>query len=236
MRTGFFRLAQKMFLYLTRNYYSSMHTTMKNKLVYLLFIGLFALAACTKEDIEPPAVATVETLNASNIEINSARLSGYISDDGGATITERGFVYSRSSMPTIDNANRRTAGTGTGSFFVEIDDLLENTLYYARSYALNEAGISYGKSISFQTYRTCDFYDFGTITITNTSNNPYRISFDGYVIMDLPGKSQTVPLPIPAGNSRKIKAVQISGYIFSPAVRETIFDVKKCVDYTWQFP
>lgn len=89
-----------------------------------------------------PAIATITS--------NSATLGGVISSDGNAFITERGVCYSTSKEPTISNS-RTSNGTGTGSYESPVSGLASGTTYYARAYATNLAGTSYGNEVSFTT-------------------------------------------------------------------------------------
>jgi len=98
----------------------------------------------------PVAVPTLITTDASGITQTMVTTGGTISNDGGATITERGIVYGTSSNPTTSNT-KVTSGSGTGSFSVNITALTPNTTYYIRSYAINSAGTGYGNNITFQT-------------------------------------------------------------------------------------
>jgi uncharacterized protein (TIGR02145 family) len=90
------------------------------------------------------------TTDASGITQTTVTTGGTISNDGGATITERGIVYGTSTNPTTSNT-KITSGSGTGSFSVNITSLTPNTTYFIRSYAINSAGTGYGNNITFQT-------------------------------------------------------------------------------------
>ena len=98
----------------------------------------------------PVEVPTLVTTDASGITQTTVTSGGTVSNDGGATINERGIVYSTSSNPTTSDT-KVTSGSGTGSFNVNVTDLTPNTTYYIRSYAINSAGTGYGNNITFQT-------------------------------------------------------------------------------------
>ena len=93
---------------------------------------------------------TVTTSSATNISYTSATVGGNVTNDGGATVTERGVVYSTSQNPMTSNT-KITSGTGTGSFTCDITNLQEGTTYYVRAYAINKKGTSYGEQSSFTT-------------------------------------------------------------------------------------
>ncbi|MEX2370465.1 MAG: hypothetical protein WD578_05610, partial [Bacteroidales bacterium] len=78
----------------------------------------------------------------------TAESGGDISDDGGATVTERGVCWSTNQNPTTAD-NKTSDGTGTGSFTSSITGLTSNTTYYVRAYATNSAGTAYGYEINY---------------------------------------------------------------------------------------
>ena len=95
----------------------------------------------------PATPAIVTTNSIYSITQNSAYCSGNISDDGGATVTERGFCYStNTTSPTISNS-KISSGTGIGSFYRNITQLSSGTTYYVRAYSVNKAGVSYGNTL-----------------------------------------------------------------------------------------
>lgn len=86
----------------------------------------------------------------SQYKFTTAIVNGNVTDDGGKTVTSRGICYSTSPYPTI-GGNRQSSGSGTGSFSVQLTGLTPGTTYYARAYATNSVGTSYGTQISFTT-------------------------------------------------------------------------------------
>ena len=95
-------------------------------------------------------VPTVTTLTVSNITSESATLSGNVTDDGNATVTERGVCWSTSHNPTVAG-NHTVSGTGMGSFMTSVAGLNAGTTYYVRAYAVNSEGTAYGNEVSFTT-------------------------------------------------------------------------------------
>jgi len=80
----------------------------------------------------------------------SANAEGNITDDGGSNIISRGFCWSNSPSPTI-NDNKTAAGAGVGTFSSLLFNLTPEVTYYVRAYATNGIGTSYGNEISFST-------------------------------------------------------------------------------------
>lgn len=69
-------------------------------------------------------------------------VGGNVTADGGAAVTDRGFVYATATNPTTANSTV-ALGSGTGSFTGTTPQLPAGT-YYFRAYATNSAGTSYG--------------------------------------------------------------------------------------------
>jgi hypothetical protein len=95
-------------------------------------------------------VPTATKVDVSKLGLTSATFTSSISDDGGAAITERGFVYSTTANPTTAKT-KATSGSGKGEFTAVVTNLVKATTYYIRSYAINSKGTSYGIESSFTT-------------------------------------------------------------------------------------
>ena len=117
----------------------------------------------TSLDISAPTVTTGEV---TNITQTSAKCSGNVTADGGATVTERGICWSTSHNPTTSGSHA-TSGTGTGSFTCNMTGLTAGTIYYVRAYAKNSQGTSYGSEVSFST--TANMPTVTTNTVTNVT-------------------------------------------------------------------
>ena len=98
----------------------------------------------------PITLATVTTASITNITETTAKAGGTVTNDGNASVTERGVVYSTNENPTIAN-NKLTNGSGTGSFTCNLTGLQANTTYYVRAYAVNSKGTAYGEEVYFTT-------------------------------------------------------------------------------------
>ncbi len=106
----------------------------------------------TLTSVVAPAVTTTSQSQVTNI---SFVLSGNVSDWGGAHVTERGIVWSKTNnTPTLENAAKVSAGTGLGIFSSYVYGADPSTLYYARTFATNSAGTSYGATATVTTKAT----------------------------------------------------------------------------------
>lgn len=98
----------------------------------------------------------VTTPVSSGITTRTATLGGNVENDRGKSITERGIVYSKTSLnadPTIGATGvtkLASAGT-TGIFTIPIAGLQAGTGYSFRAYATNSAGTSYSAVAAFST-------------------------------------------------------------------------------------
>lgn len=81
----------------------------------------------------------------------TALSGGSITSDGGTAITARGVCWNTSSNPTTSNS-KTSDGSGTGSFISNLTGLTASTVYYARTYATNTIGTTYGPEINFTTF------------------------------------------------------------------------------------
>jgi hypothetical protein len=136
-----------------------------------IFLIVILITSCTKD----PVIPTVYTLGVNTITSRSAILQGNIESDGGSPITEFGICWDINENPTIDN--NKLIITGENLFESNILNLSSGVTYYAKAYAINKAGISYGESVSFT---TADF------ELTKSSDfpgqarvNPLSFTFNG---------------------------------------------------------
>lgn len=96
------------------------------------------------------AAPTVSSGEASTISATSAHFAGNVSDDGGATVTERGFVYGLVADPTTSDSKVVVSGT-TGAYVGFENGLAPNTTYHFRAFATNSGGTGYGDDVEFST-------------------------------------------------------------------------------------
>ena len=93
---------------------------------------------------------TVTTVSVSGITYNSASITAEVLTDGGADITERGFIWNRTDAGE-DNGERVKVGEGLGSYTFQLTGLLESTSYYVKAYAVNSAGEVVSEAVNFTT-------------------------------------------------------------------------------------
>ncbi len=110
---------------------------------------LFSISG-TGVAVSPP---TLTSTAVSSITEGTATSGGEVTDNGGAAVSVRGIVWSKTATPTLtsNEAGHTDDGTGNGVFTSALTNLEAGTLYYVRAYATNTAGTSYGNEVSFTT-------------------------------------------------------------------------------------
>ena len=107
---------------------------------------------------------SVSTLDALDIKTTSATISGNVADDGGQSVTEKGFYYSTNNTPQTSGTKIMVSEAGIGSYSTSLTNLVTNTTYYFIAYAKNNMGTSFGSVISFKTadaYNGHTYVDLG---------------------------------------------------------------------------
>ena len=97
-----------------------------------------------------PVSPSVTTSSATDITINSAKVGGSITSNGGSEIIAKGVCISE----TIDPDNTDAClldSSENDSYVVEFTGLSIATAYHARAFATNSVGTTYGNDISFTT-------------------------------------------------------------------------------------
>ena len=111
-----------------------------------------------------PTLPVIKTTGISIINHTSANGGGNITSNGGLSITSRGVCWGLKSGPTITD-NKSSDGSGDGSFTSSLSGLIYGKIYFARAYASNSIGITYGDEIKFYT---------SSETVTDVDGNLYH--------------------------------------------------------------
>jgi hypothetical protein len=85
-----------------------------------------------------------------DLSLDNVRVNATVISDGGFSVADRGFCWSTSPNPTINN-QRSNNGNGSGDFSYQINDLLLETTYYIRAYATNQTATSYSSQLQIKT-------------------------------------------------------------------------------------
>lgn len=122
----------------------------------MLLIAALLLAgnsSCTPDyysESPPVALCVVSTFPATEITSSEANLGLEIISSGNLPVTECGIVYATTPNPTIYNSKVRFSYRNmNGHWTVTLSGLSPATTYFARAYAINNNGITYGLQESF---------------------------------------------------------------------------------------
>ncbi|WP_073100429.1 hypothetical protein [Leeuwenhoekiella marinoflava] len=128
----------------------------------ILFI--FTLLSCSSSDNTDDVIiesrptpeenivqAVLSIQEVSNIDTFNAIVHAAVTDDGNGSISERGIYLS--TTPDSNEGDKYLASSvkGSGEFTVSLTGLKQVTTYYAKPYAVNEAGVVYGDEVNFKT-------------------------------------------------------------------------------------
>lgn len=125
----------------------------------------------TTNSLQAPVVTTSAI---TDITTTSASGGGNVTDQGTSPVTARGVCWSTLVNPTIAGVHS-VNGSGIGNFTSEISPLVPATVYYARAYATNSAGTSYGNQVQF----TTSAGTLPTVTTTSITNITYNSATGG---------------------------------------------------------
>jgi hypothetical protein len=122
-------------------------------------IGISEVSVQLGANLSTPTLG-VTSVDAGTLAQTTASVSGSVTGDGGAEVTERGFVYATTSA----NADPLVGGTGvtkladavggTGAFTATLTGLTANTGYSLKAYAINSQGTNYSSLVTFTTLPT----------------------------------------------------------------------------------
>ena len=136
----------QLFYLMTHLTIKPMQNSFSNLLQTFFIVACLTTNAC-KDKTKPPDINTKEV---TEISYTVATSGGEITNEGGNTIISKGVCWSSSANPTTSD-KKTNDGDGTGSFSSSLTQLLPNTFYYVRAYAINDAGTGYGNQVSFAT-------------------------------------------------------------------------------------
>lgn len=113
----------------------------------MMFVCSLFVVGCSDDD-KIDNTASVSNLTIGEVTSTSASLSAELSAASMQNFIKKGFCYSTSAEPTIDNA---TLCEMTGDFSATLRDLQPNTTYYVKAYALIGDNLVYTEQKQFTT-------------------------------------------------------------------------------------
>jgi uncharacterized protein (TIGR02145 family) len=153
----------------------------------VLAVLLFASFISCQKDKENSKLFNVVTVEVYAIRNTDAVCVCSVEGRNSDKVAERGVCWSNTTSPTIEDS-RTVEGGGTGSFTSYLTGLTSNTTYYARAYARNRNGVTYGNPLKFTTNRGAELTTSEVSMITQTSAMcGGNITFEGIPIITTRG-------------------------------------------------
>jgi len=122
------------------------------------------------------------TVAVDSVTQETVKVTGQVTNDGRAVITERGICWSTDTLPTINNYKIVDA-TGDSlsmdEYIARIAMLTPNLTYHVRAYAINFEGVGYSDDIKFTMLPPANLCE-GTPTVTDRDGNVYNTVQIGY--------------------------------------------------------
>ena len=106
-------------------------------------------AAVTPIVLSAPTVSSTSFVQNTQYNPNTVVFTGSITNNGGATITAMGVVYANFTLPTLaDSVIAYTPTLQSGSFTIGPTSFFTSGNTYARTYATNSVGTTYGSVLN----------------------------------------------------------------------------------------
>jgi microcystin-dependent protein len=153
------------------------------------------------------AAPSVTTGSVTNLASTSATVGGNVTNENGASVTARGICYNTTGSPTTSDTTV-ASGTGSGAFTSDLTGLAPDTTHYAKAYATNSEGTSYGVEVEVTTI-TAEPTVTTSSTVTSITTSAASVS--GEVVSD-------------NGSS-----ITERGFVYALTTDPTISDIKKTV-------
>ncbi|PAW93131.1 hypothetical protein CKK33_06340 [Mucilaginibacter sp. MD40] len=129
----------------------------------LLLLALaICFAACNKGTSEQLVLPQITTNDVIVDASGTQAWTGGLVTSQNALVTEFGICYSTANQQPTTADNKVVGNLNSHSFVVTLKGLTPGTTYYARAYASNSSGASYGSVIQFKTGTVAPAY--GTVT------------------------------------------------------------------------
>gem|GEM_PF-2908203 len=126
----------------------------------------------------------VWTLAPTGLGTTSCVVGGAVTGQGTSSTIARGICFGTNTTPSLSN-DVVTAGTGIGDFQVVLTGLSPGTQYYARAYATNSQGTSYGNVAAFRTYDAVQGGELPTVvSVQPQGTDSYSSQAGGSVASD----------------------------------------------------
>ena len=148
---------------------------------------------CQKDESQSAvSIPAVQIKEVKDVTQDGVTVVSEVVRDGRSSVIEKGILVGETSDLTIDNALKVVKSESTEKeFTLTVNDLLDGTKYYVRSYAKNSAGIGYSEARSFTTVYSGNVRDLSA----NGTANSYIVNKYGIYSFNATVKgNSTTPL------------------------------------------
>ncbi|PIF04669.1 MAG: hypothetical protein CSA36_09100, partial [Draconibacterium sp.] len=111
---------------------------------------------------------------ATEVKGKSVVITYNLTRDGKSKVKEKGICWGTKQNPTTDDNTLKADNQNIGEMSFNVENLVGNTVYFVRAYAINGIGIAYSKEITFTTNVASP-----TLT-TDSTKNVTKTSLDVY--------------------------------------------------------
>lgn len=111
-----------------------------------------------------------------DIQQTEATIEAEVESNGHGTLTERGLCWSMSGTPTIGGSHSSDSQAELGQYAISVVGLQSGTIYYCRAYAINEAGVAYSDTLTFETLPSDVMPSVLTYSAQNVSDSSADVS------------------------------------------------------------
>ena len=148
---------------------------------------------CQKDESQSAvSIPAVQIKEVKDVTQDGVTVVSEVVRDGRSSVIEKGVLVGETSDLTIDNALKVVKSeSAEKEFTLTVNDLLDGTKYYVRSYAKNSAGIGYSEARSFTTVYSGNVRDLSA----NGTANSYIVNKYGIYSFNATVKgNSTTPL------------------------------------------
>ena len=177
--------------------------------------GSFTVTVSTISTGRPP---TLTTNPITNQTATSATFNGQITAQGVPAFTERGFVFGTTAQPTHANhLGRITSPTNSNpAFSADVSNLIPNTTYFVRAFAIQNGTPVYGNDINFITSGIATVLSTSAVDNISISSATFRanITVEGSPVYTERGfvYSSTNSLPTIQDNRIRVSGTGIGSF------------------------
>lgn len=167
----------------------------------------------------------VRTQAATDLEPTSAKLKGEILSEGGASVTDAGFIWGE--QADLSDGTELTVAETSGEFSANLEALIAGTTYYYLAFATNENGTAYGDTLDFMYTSACSGVQYAGYNYTAS-----EIGNQCWMGKNLQTLTYNNGVPIPTNLTNEEWVSTTSGAVASHGTAQDIARTGRL--YNWQ--